>query len=270
MSFVSRSLHPARFSASLHDLKAQLPHPCYRTPSESSLVDSIRLKGNISHDLPRLSRTPSSTLGRSSYFSHSLQDCALFQALAEQSILVEDILFPRDLHVHSLQQKFDIMGSYTQSSWPPSWAYSSEVNDPYSGYSQYPSYSSYLAESMDAYQTHHHHLVHHHQMSRTTESKPRLSKEEVEVLEAEFQKNHKPNSSTKKALAESMRVDNARINVGVHDQCLVSTFPLTLRVELVPEQESQGKEGEKHSRVRSEAKGREGQEWGLRLASDSA
>jgi hypothetical protein len=50
-------------------------------------------------------------------------------------------------------------------------------------------------------------------MSRTTESKPRLSKEEVEVLEAEFQKNHKPNSSTKKALAESMRVDNARINV---------------------------------------------------------
>jgi hypothetical protein len=52
-------------------------------------------------------------------------------------------------------------------------------------------------------------------MSRTTESKPRLSKEEVEILEAEFQKNHKPNSITKKALAESMRVDNARINVSV-------------------------------------------------------
>lgn len=67
---------------------------------------------------------------------------------------------------------------------------------------------------MDPYSAHHHqhHLVHHHQMSRTTESKPRLSKEEVEVLEAEFQKNHKPNSSTKKSLAESMRVDNARIN----------------------------------------------------------
>src|SRR5690606_16537895 len=75
------------------------------------------------------------------------------------------------------------------------------------------SYSSYLADSMEAYQSQHHHLVHHNQMSRTTESKPRLSKEEVEVLEAEFQKNHKPNSSTKKALAESMRVDNARINV---------------------------------------------------------
>lgn len=104
------------------------------------------------------------------------------------------------------------MGSYSQTTWPPSWAYATEASDPYSGYHQYPSYSSYLAESMDAYQTHHHHLVHHHQMSRTTESKPRLSKEEVEILEAEFQKNHKPNSSLKKALAEQMRVDNARIN----------------------------------------------------------
>lgn len=56
-------------------------------------------------------------------------------------------------------------------------------------------------------------------MSRTTESKPRLSKEEVEILEAEFQKNYKPSSTTKKALAESMRVDNARINV-----CDLSVF----------------------------------------------
>lgn len=102
------------------------------------------------------------------------------------------------------------MGSYTQTPWP-SWAYT-EVNDPFSSYQQYPNYSAYLADSMEAYQTQHHHLVHHQQMSRATESKPRLSKEEVEVLEAEFQKNHKPNSSTKKALAESMRVDNARIN----------------------------------------------------------
>jgi heme oxygenase len=86
--------------------------------------------------------------------------------------------------------------------------------DPFSGYNQMQSYSTYLADSIEAaYQSHQQHLVHQHQMSRTTESKPRLSKEEVEILEAEFQKNHKPNSSTKKALAESMRVDNARINV---------------------------------------------------------
>lgn len=105
------------------------------------------------------------------------------------------------------------MGSFTPAQWSP-WAYN-EVNDPYGSYPQYSNnYSAYLADSMEAYQTHHHHLVHQHQMSRTTESKPRLSKEEVEILEAEFQKNHKPNSSTKKALAEQMRVDNARINVG--------------------------------------------------------
>ncbi|KAK7226102.1 hypothetical protein V2G26_014105 [Clonostachys chloroleuca] len=103
------------------------------------------------------------------------------------------------------------MSSYTQPQWP-TWAYTPEVNDPFSGYPQYNNYSSYLADSMEAYQTHHHHLVHNHQMSRTTESKPRLSKEEVELLEAEFQKNHKPNSTVKKGLAESMRVDNARIN----------------------------------------------------------
>lgn len=102
------------------------------------------------------------------------------------------------------------MSSFTQSPWP-AWGYAG-VPDTYGAYSQVPNYPAYLAESMDAYQAHHESLL-NHQMSRTTESKPRLSKEEVEVLEAEFQKNHKPNSSVKKALAESMRVDNARINV---------------------------------------------------------
>jgi hypothetical protein len=48
--------------------------------------------------------------------------------------------------------------------------------------------------------------------TKTTETKPRLAKEEVEQLEAEFQKNPKPNSSLKKGLAEQMRVDVARIN----------------------------------------------------------
>ena len=115
------------------------------------------------------------------------------------------------------------MSSSTQPPWP-TWAYANEVNNGgFTGYAQYPSYSSYLSDSMDAYQAHHRHLVHNHQMSRTTESKPRLSKEEVETLEAEFQKNHKPNSSTKKALAESMRVDNARINVSLVSALLSNT-----------------------------------------------
>lgn len=102
------------------------------------------------------------------------------------------------------------MGPFAQSQWP-SWGYTG-ASDPFSTYSQVPNSYAYLAESMEAYQAHHSRLI-NQQMSRTTESKPRLSKEEVEVLEAEFQKNHKPNSTTKKALAESMHVDNARINV---------------------------------------------------------
>ncbi|PFH55208.1 hypothetical protein XA68_10365 [Ophiocordyceps unilateralis] len=104
------------------------------------------------------------------------------------------------------------MGSFSQPQWP-SWAYSAALDDPFSPYTQLAGFPAYLPDSVDAYQTHHNrHLVPHHHMSRATESKPRLSKDEVEVLEAEFQKNHKPSSSTKKALAESMRVDNARIN----------------------------------------------------------
>ncbi|KAG6031819.1 hypothetical protein E4U41_007434 [Claviceps citrina] len=102
------------------------------------------------------------------------------------------------------------MGPFSQSQWP-SWAYS-DVSDQFSNYAQFSNYPGFLADSMEAYQSQHSRLVPHQQMSRTTESKPRLSKEEVEVLEAEFQKNHKPSSTTKKALAESMRVDNARIN----------------------------------------------------------
>ncbi|KAF5000660.1 hypothetical protein FGRMN_1593 [Fusarium graminum] len=103
------------------------------------------------------------------------------------------------------------MGSYHQPQWA-GWNYQNHASQ-YPRYSQQlPSYAAYLPESMELYNAHQGHLLHHHQMSRTTETKPRLSKEEVEILEAEFQKNHKPNSTTKKALAESMRVDNARIN----------------------------------------------------------
>ncbi|KPM44665.1 hypothetical protein AK830_g1885 [Neonectria ditissima] len=100
--------------------------------------------------------------------------------------------------------------SYPQGQWP-GWTYDGSASA-FAGYAQLPSYAAYLPESMEIYDAQQSHLVHHQQMSRTTETKPRLSKEEVDVLEAEFQKNHKPNSSTKKTLAESMRVDNARIN----------------------------------------------------------
>lgn len=110
---------------------------------------------------------------------------------------------------------------HSQSDWS-AWTYSVAPTDDFAAqYTQLPVPDyPFLADTIKAYQAQHNHLVHHQQMSRTTESKPRLSKEEVEVLEAEFQKNHKPNSSTKKALAESMRVDHARINVTTPDNLL--------------------------------------------------
>lgn len=103
------------------------------------------------------------------------------------------------------------MGSFRHPQWH-GWNLNGTAQ-PFHGYAQLPSYAAYLPESMELYNAHQSHLLHHQHMSRTTETKSRLSKEEVEILEAEFQKNHKPNSSTKKALAEQMRVDNARINV---------------------------------------------------------
>ncbi|KAL2260429.1 hypothetical protein VTK26DRAFT_5570 [Humicola hyalothermophila] len=50
------------------------------------------------------------------------------------------------------------------------------------------------------------------QLSKPTEPKPRLAKDEVELLEREFAKNPKPSSSTKRELAEQMGVEVPRIN----------------------------------------------------------
>lgn len=46
-----------------------------------------------------------------------------------------------------------------------------------------------------------------------TESKPRLSKEEVEKLEKIFQENPKPSSAVKAALADELMLERPRINV---------------------------------------------------------
>lgn len=49
-------------------------------------------------------------------------------------------------------------------------------------------------------------------LSKPAEPKPRLAKDEVELLEREFAKNQKPSSSTKRELAEQMGVEVPRIN----------------------------------------------------------
>jgi len=51
------------------------------------------------------------------------------------------------------------------------------------------------------------------QVSDKNDTKPRLAKQEVELLERHFQENHKPPSALKRQLADQMGVDVARINV---------------------------------------------------------
>lgn len=48
--------------------------------------------------------------------------------------------------------------------------------------------------------------------AKTSETRPRLGKEEVDILEASFRKNPKPTTQTKRGFAEDMGVDLARIN----------------------------------------------------------
>jgi hypothetical protein len=51
-----------------------------------------------------------------------------------------------------------------------------------------------------------------HPGAKTNETKPRLGKDEVDILEREFKKNPKPTTQTKRQFAEDMGVDLARIN----------------------------------------------------------
>lgn len=52
-------------------------------------------------------------------------------------------------------------------------------------------------------------------MDAAVQLKPRLSKNEVELLETEFCRNPKPSSSWKREIAENFRVDPSRINVSL-------------------------------------------------------
>ncbi len=90
-----------------------------------------------------------------------------------------------------------------------------------------------------------------------TESKPRLTKEEVDTLEKEFRKNPKPSSAVKAQLAERLGLERARINVGLLDT-FSPTVLLTSSAELVPEPTGQGKTGEEARRIRGSEGSRAG------------
>ena len=92
-------------------------------------------------------------------------------------------------------------------------------HQPHIGHHEYIPYSDNPTNQFYELQHHPHHgLIMGDQNAALTshdktETKPRLAKNEVDQLEAEFQRNNKPNSNLKRELAAQMRVDITRINV---------------------------------------------------------
>lgn len=84
--------------------------------------------------------------------------------------------------------------------------------------------------------------------AQSIENKPRLGKDEVDILEREFKKNPKPTTQTKRQLAEDMCVELPRVNVIRFERRPKST--LLTGVELVPEPSSQAEAGKKASGIR--------------------
>lgn len=83
------------------------------------------------------------------------------------------------------------------------------------------------------------------------ESKPRLSKEEVDQLEKVFQENPKPSSSLKAQLADRLGLERPRINVPKHQPLVtLETHIADISPELVPEPPSKGEAGEEAGGVR--------------------
>lgn len=58
------------------------------------------------------------------------------------------------------------------------------------------------------------HPMHPHPHPVCQEAKPRLTKEQHDILEAHFQQQNKPSTSTKKGFAEGLGVPLEKINVG--------------------------------------------------------
>jgi hypothetical protein len=85
-------------------------------------------------------------------------------------------------------------------------------------------------------------------MAHTNETKPRLRKDEVEILEREFKKNPKPTTQTRRDFAEDIGVDLARITVKRSKPCLKPN--LLTGTELVPKPSSQAEAGQKAAGIR--------------------
>ncbi|KAI1383114.1 uncharacterized protein F4822DRAFT_435046 [Hypoxylon trugodes] len=100
--------------------------------------------------------------------------------------------------------------NYTQPGFAPVYNYPNPIH--YMN-NQYRVQHNFNYPYMYSYQSPRAHLLERNGAADPrTESKPRLSKEEVEKLEKVFQENPKPSSSVKAALADSLGLERPRIN----------------------------------------------------------
>jgi hypothetical protein len=77
--------------------------------------------------------------------------------------------------------------------------------------------------------------------AKTNETKPRLGKDEVDILEREFRQNPKPTTKVKREFAREMGVELPRINVCIESQVLGYVTDET--VELVSKSPSKAEAG---------------------------
>jgi hypothetical protein len=76
------------------------------------------------------------------------------------------------------------------------------------------------------------------------EVKPRLTKDQHDVLEQHFQQQHKPSTNVKKEFAARLNVPLDKINVSSRHGCVHRMLQETNSIaELVPEPQSQGQAG---------------------------
>jgi hypothetical protein len=104
--------------------------------------------------------------------------------------------------------------SYNNPVYHQGFAHHSNTHLPL-GYPQYADHRAYAMPRRSNSMTDLSQMVRSH--ADKNDTKPRLSKQEVEILERQFQEQHKPSSNTKRQLADRMGVDIARINVSLDE-----------------------------------------------------
>lgn len=168
------------------------------------------------------------------------------------------------------------MNYSTQSAFGPMFSYQGNpsANVQYSE-AQYPGHPGFGLQYLYAFQDRRPPLMPDHSTASDgkAESKPRLSKEEVDKLERIFQENPKPSSSVKAQLADELNLERPRINVSFacpdsrqHQTVLMmngTRLTIFTWAELVSKSPGQGQARKEARGVRGAADGRERSEPGL-------